>query len=45
MRPSIIISEEKFEDTKEEIRSCQMKDNELAKRKRTKGQTMIYKTV
>ena len=34
MWPSIvIISEEKFEDTKEEIRSCQMKDNELAKRK------------
>jgi hypothetical protein len=41
----LLCTEEKFEDTKEEIRSCQMKDNELAKRKKTKGQTMIYKTV
>jgi len=36
--------EEEFEDTKGVIRICKSKKNTMAKRKRTKGQTTIYKT-
>jgi hypothetical protein len=38
---------EKFEDTKGVIRSCKSKDRQYngAKRKKTKGQTTIYKTL
>jgi hypothetical protein len=36
--------EEEFEDTKGVIRICKSK-NTMAKRKRTNGQTTIYKTL
>ena len=36
---------EKFEDTKGVIRSCKSTDNTMPKRKRSKRQTMIYKTL
>ena len=40
-----IVLQEEFEDTKGVIRIRKPKtDNTMAKRKRTKGQTMIYKT-
>ena len=36
---------DKFEDTKLETVNQRRKDNSTAKRKRTKGQTTIYKTL
>jgi hypothetical protein len=42
----ISIRKEEFEDTKGKFRICKSKknrDNTKAERKRTKGQTMIYK--
>jgi hypothetical protein len=38
------LRQEKFEDTKEVIRSCKSKDRQYSDQKK-KGQTMIYKTL
>ena len=36
--------EEDFEDTKSEFVNQRRTDNTIAKRKKTKGQTLVYKT-